>query len=209
MAKPIEVYKSLNKGRYGKADPKEMAHNVVKAYVSHDSGKFEESAHLFSLVFRDLFPEYGDNRIKTASETYVDSLRLQDIVENNKSLSVREKINHEEWKNVKNALKKFCKALDIPESYAHETTQFFRYHGVRDSRYVQHVLNAERILSHRITGDEYWATVTGALYLACIECHDKHDANGFEMGKKFAEQYFSILLRARDKKNHRGRKKIW
>jgi len=209
MAKAIGQYKLLNKSRYGKADPKEMSHNVVKAYISHDKDEFEESAHLFSLVFRHLFPEYEEGRIRAASEAYVDSLRLQDIVENNNSLSVRKKINHKEWKNVKNALKKFCKALDIPESYAHETTQFFKYHGVRDSIYVQHVLNAERILSRRITGDEYWATVTGALYLACIECHDKHDANGLEMGKKLAEQYFSILLRARDKKNHRDRKKIW
>ena len=186
-----------------------MADNIVNAYIEHDKGHFNESSHLFLLVFREIFPECTEDKLKIASESYLKALQLQDLIENDDELSKKQKLNHNGWKDVKDALTEFCRSLNIPESYANETANFFKYHGVRDGKYVEHVLKANRILSERITCDDYWTNITGGLYLASIDCHDKHDKNGLETGKELIGIYFEKLLIGKMIRDTERRRKIW
>jgi hypothetical protein len=98
---------------------------------------------------------------------------------------------------VKSIFLEQTRTLGIPDEYAEHTTDYFRYHGQRDDRYIHHCLQADRIFTTAIIGHDYWAKILGSLYLICTECHDKHDLTGLRAGIEFAAKYFEIILKAR------------
>jgi hypothetical protein len=184
-----------------------IAGHTINAYVKHDEGDFENSAKLFSDFFGGLFPEYREsspNRLESAGRAYAKALWAQDDIEDNPALSEEQKLKHNGWyTDVRSSLERVCENLDIDSGWADETMKFFRYHGIlrnsfdskKRNMYAQHVLEANRILTERITGDGYWADMTGGLYLSCIASHDMHDYNGLVEGLDLTTRLVYIWLR--------------
>ena len=172
---------------------KDMANNIVQAYLEHDLKGYMKAAFYFASVLSLLFPKLSKDKIRRASQAYTEALRCHDEIEegghNNSS-----QLNHNGWHTVRNNLVEMCNALDLPEDYATETTEFFRHHGVRDSRFVMHMLNSDKIFTSSIIGNDNLSLILGGLYLACVRCHDIHDEYGVKFGKKLMETYYSVLL---------------
>jgi len=166
--------------------------------MEHDMGHPEKAVEGFFEVYRHLFPEINPLRVHRAAELYVESLVKQDEIENTRGYSSDKILNDPRWDDVKSVLLKFAGELGLPESYATSTANFFRYHGVHDSAYVNYLLESEKIFSTALLGDSYWSKVLGSLYVLMVECHDKHDSTGLELGLQFAEKYFEIVLRAKE-----------
>lgn len=174
-----------------------LAYDVVSGYVEHDRGRLDSSTDSFFRVYLSLFPDVGMLRARRAAELYVEILVKQDEIENQPGGAKEKILEDPRWEEVKSLFLELSRALDLPESYAHETTDYYRYHGVQDSRYIDHCLKSDRILTTRVLGSSYWAKILGSLYLILTECHDKHDATGLEAGLQFASKYFEIIFRAR------------
>ena len=81
-----------------------------------------------------------------------------------------------------------------------DRSKFFRYHGVGDEQYKLHCLHADKELTSSILGNDYWSNILGSLYLACVDCHDKHDKNGIKMGKDLMAIYYGIILKNQKRK---------
>ena len=174
-----------------------LAYSVITGFVEHDRGGVNKAVDCFYEVFLQLFPEAGPLRARRAAELYVDACFKQDEIEDVPSGTKAEMSEDPRWADVRSILLEFAKILDIPKDYAEQSTNFFRYHGARDSRYVNYCLEADRIFTTRIVGNSYWSNVLGPLFLICTHAHDKHDPNGLEACLQFAEKYFEILLVAR------------
>ena len=195
----------------------EMAENTIQAYISHDKGDLEKSSKYFSKVFEKLFPAYNPQQIKLAADSYVKSLSAQDVIENDPSLSLKEKLKHPDWeRTVQRPLLELCECLDLPKDWAYHTKEFFRLHGpprihkrMYSLRHVKHVLIADRILVNRVTGSDYMSNITGPIYLALVDCHDKHDLNGLVLGKELSKKYFYLLLFVREGYHTKGSDRIW
>ncbi len=186
-----------------KATPTQVEHrqlarrlgfDIVTGYVEHDRGRLDSSIDAFSRVYQVLFPDVGISRVRNAAEVYVDVLVKQDEIENQKGRDKAQIIADPRWEDIKSLLLKFSHLLDLPESYAEQTTNLYRYHGVGDDRYVKYCLESDKIFTTRVIGVEYWSKILGALYLILIECHDKHDSTGLDVGLRFAARYFEIIL---------------
>ncbi len=173
-----------------------MAEDIVKAYLEHDRKNYEQSASHFAKVFRNLFPKLPEERIEKAARAYTDALRYHDAIETGEH-SKSEQLNHDKWSHVKDSLLEMCKALDLPEDYATETTEFFRLHGVGDLQFVAHMLSADRIFTSSIIGNDGLALILGGLYLACVHCHDLHSEYGVKLGKALMRIYYGIILETR------------
>ncbi len=173
------------------------AFDIVSGYVEHDRGRLDSSTDSFFRVYLNLFPDVGVLRTRRAAELYVEVLVKQDEIENQPGGTKERILGDARWEEVKSLFLELSRALDLPDSYAHETTDYYRYHGVQDTRYVAHCLESDRILTTRVLGSSYWAKILGSLYLILTECHDKHDATGLEAGLQFASKYFEIIFRAR------------
>jgi hypothetical protein len=182
---------------------KHLAYSVVQGYIEHDRGHLDKSAEGFFQVYYHLFPEFSPLRIRRAADLYVDVLVKQDEIENSEALSQNQIIEDPRWVQVNKVLREFSKTLELPEAYGDETTNYFRYHGVRDSRYVNHCLESERIFSTRVLGNDYWAKILGSLLLLLTDCHDKHDSIGLEAGLQFATRYYEIVLKAKAAQLHK------
>lgn len=176
---------------------KRLAFGVVTAFIEHDRGHFEESTEGFFQVFLPLFPNIGLLKVRNASELFVKALFKHDEIENHPGHGSSQIINDVRWEEVNALLLEFARAIGIPESYAEKTTNFWRYHGGGDDRYVNYLLQSDAILTNAILGSAYWSKVLGSLYLACVECHDKHDSAGLETGLSFATKYYEIILKAK------------
>lgn len=175
---------------------KRLAFSVVTAFIEHDRGHFEQSTESFFQVFLPLFPNAGLFKVHSASELFVKALFKQDEIENS-GHSSREIINDGRWEEVKALLAAFSRTIGVPESFAENTTNFWRYHGVGDDRYVNYLLQSDMIMTSAILGSSYWSKILSSLYLACVECHDKHDSVGLETGLSFATKYYEIILKAK------------
>src|SRR4029077_7122720 len=121
----------------------------------------------------------------------------QDEIENSETHIGIQIAEDPRWKEVNEVLREFSRTLELPDAYGDETTDYFRYHGVRDNRYVTHCLESDRIFSTRVVGDSYWARILGSLLLILTDCHDKHDSTGLETGRQFATTYYEIVLKAK------------
>ncbi len=176
---------------------KRLAYDIVTGYVEHDRGRLDSSTDSFFRVYLSLFPEVGVLRARRAAELYAQVLVKQDEIENQRGGTRGRIIDDPRWAEVKSLFLEFSRALDIPDTYAEEATSYYRFHGVCDSRYVNHCLESDRIFTTRVLGNGYWAKILGSLYLILTECHDKHDATGLEAGLQFATKYFEIILRAK------------
>lgn len=176
---------------------KRLAFSVVTAFIEHDRGHFEESTESFFQVFSPLFPSIGLLKVHTASELFVKALFKQDEIENHSEHGPREIVSDGRWEEVKALLAAFSKTIGIPESFAENTANFWRYHGVGDDRYVNYLLQSDAIMTSAILGSSYWSKILSSLYLACVECHDKHDSAGLETGLNFATKYYEIILKAK------------
>jgi hypothetical protein len=176
---------------------KRLAFSVVTAFIEHDRGHIEQSTESFFQVFLPLFPNVGLLKAHHASELFVKALFKQDEIENQSGRGSYEIINDWRWEEVKSLLVDFSKAIGIPESFAENTTNFWRYHGVGDNRYVDYLLQSDTIMTSAILGNSYWSKILSSLYLACVDCHDKHDSAGLETGLSFATKYYEILLKAK------------
>jgi hypothetical protein len=177
---------------------KHLARSIVTGYVEHDRGRLDKSAEAFFQVFSNLFPELSPIRSGRAAELYVQVCVKQDEIENHPGHDSTQIMNDPRWETeVRALLSEFSKTLDVPESYADSTMNYYRFHGVRDSRYVNYLLESDRVFNVRVIGDDYWAKILGSLLLILTECHDKHDMKGLEAGMEFATKYYEIILRAK------------
>jgi hypothetical protein len=176
---------------------KRLAFSVVTAFIEHDRGHFEESTEGFFQVFLPLFPNVGLLKVHSASELFVKALFKQDDIENHSGHGSNEIINDGQWEEVKALLITFSRTIGIPDSFAESTTNFWRYHGVGDDRYVNYLLQSDEIMTSAILGNSYWSKILSSLYLACVDCHDKHDSAGLETGLSFATKYYEIILKAK------------
>lgn len=177
---------------------KRLAQSQVTGYVEHDRGRLDKSAEAFFQVFSNLFPEISPLRSWRAAELYVQVCVKQDEIENHPGHNSTQIVNDPRWEQeVRTLLAEFSRTLDVPESYADNTMNYYRFHGVRDSRYVNYLLESDRIFNNRVIGDDYWSKILGSLLLILTECHDKHDRIGLEAGIEFATKYYEIILRAK------------
>lgn len=183
---------------------KHMAFGIVTGYVEHDRGfnerkanGFQNAVEGFFQVYLYCFPEISPIRAHRAAELYVQSLFKQDEIENHPGHSREDIVVDPRWNDLRNILMEFCSALDLPSAYAEQTTNFFKYHGVRDPRYVIHCIESERIFWTKVIGNDYWAKILGSLLIILTDCHDKHDPTGLQAGLQFATKYFEIVLKAK------------
>ncbi|HEX4921130.1 MAG TPA: hypothetical protein VFV92_10360 [Candidatus Bathyarchaeia archaeon] len=175
---------------------KYLAYNVIGGYVEHDRGRLDKSTEAFFQVYLNLFPEVSPMLAWRAAEIYIQVLVRQDEIENHPGHTSSQIVEDPRWEEVKALLLDFSRTLGIPESYADSTMNYYRFHGVRDSRYVNYCLESDRIFNSHIIGSEYWAKILGSILLILTDCHDKHDPMGLEVGLEFARKYYEIILRA-------------
>jgi hypothetical protein len=176
---------------------KHLAFNVVTGYVEHDRGRLDKATEAFFQVYVNLFPEISPIRSWKAAELYVQVLVKQDEIENFPDHDATRIVSDPRWEEVKSILVDFARTLEIPESYADNTTNYYKFHGVRDNRYVNYCLESDRIFNSRVIGNDYWAKILGSLLIILTDCHDKHDPTGLETGIEFARKYYDIILRAK------------
>jgi hypothetical protein len=172
---------------------RQMAENIVNAYLEHDRKAYEKSAKYFADVFKSLFPKIAEDDVLKGAQRYVDALRFHDKIEEG-GYSRSEHSNHNGWTLVRNSLLEMCKSLNLPQDYANETAEFFKLHGIRDNNFVVHMLNADRIFTNAITKNGKFSGVLGGLYLACVGGHDMHSDYGVELQKSLISIYYTILL---------------
>ncbi len=183
---------------------KSLAHSVVIGFMEHDRGFADhDRAHLnkavdaFFQVFRNLFTKVTPLRVRRAAELYVEALVRHDEIENFVGHSIEQVLADPEWADVRKIMLEFSRTLGLPDSYADEATSYWKYHGVKDDRFVVHCLESENIFLTEAIGNSYWSRILGALYLLLVECHDKHDSTALETGLEFATRYYEIILRAK------------
>src|SRR5437879_10911780 len=104
---------------------RQMAENIVNAYLEHDRKDYEKSTKYFASVFRVLFPKITDQALLKGAQGYVDALRLHDEIDEG-GYSRSEQSSHNGWTRVQDSLLEMCKSLNLPEDYANETAQFFK-----------------------------------------------------------------------------------
>jgi hypothetical protein len=178
------------------------ANNMVDGMIAQDLNEFDAAALHFSVAFQPMFPEYDSERILKAAVAYVSALFAQSKLKDDKSLSREETLHDERWGFVRSEMLRVCEFLDIPKSFGNETTDFLRYHAIRDDVYMKHLLEAHRVLMKRVAGREnYYREVTG-LYLAAVALHDRHDKDGIILGRQIMKSYYDIIFEAM-KNNHR------
>ena len=176
---------------------KRLAYNIVTGFVEHDRGHLDKSAEAFFQVYLHLFPDLNPVRSWRAAELYVKILVKQDEIENYPSHDRTQIMDDPHWEEVRTMFLDFSRILGIPDSYADSTMNYYRFHGVRDSRYVNYCIDSDRVFNSRVIGNDYWSKILGSLLLILTECHDKHDPMGLEMGLQFGTKYLEIILRAR------------
>ena len=176
---------------------KRLAYSVVTGFIEHDRQHFEKCVQSFSQVFLHLFPEAGAVKIDRAASLYVEALFKHDEIENTPGSGPKEILEDNRWEEVRGILLGFSRTLGVEDAYADHTTDFWRFHGAGDIRYVNSLLESDRDLTSAILGGPYWSKILGSLYLACVDCHDKHDPTGLEAGLNFAARYFEIILSER------------
>ena len=174
-----------------------LAYDIVSGYVEHDRGRLDSSVEAFYRVYSGLFSEVSPLRARRAAESYVEVLVKQDEIENHSGHSREQILEDPRWDEVKRLFLEFSRMLDLPGSYAEQTTNYYRYHGVGDKRYISYCLESDKIFTTKILGDDYWSKILGSLLLILTECHDKHDSIGLEVGLQFATKYFEIILKAK------------
>jgi len=176
---------------------KHLAYSVVAGYLEHDRGHLDKSVEGFFQVYLHLFAKVSPLRARRAAELYVEALVKQDEIENSAGHSVEQIVSDPLWADVKRILLEFSRTLGLSDAYADETTDFFRYHGVRDKTWVIHCIESENIFMTEAIGNSYWSKMLGSLLILLTDCHDKHDTTGLETGIEFATKYFEIILRAK------------
>lgn len=181
-----------------------LAHSVVIGFMEHDRGfaerdrtHLDKSVDAFYQVFRHLFTRITPLRVRRAAELYVEALVRHDEIENFVGHSTEQILSDPEWADVRKIMLEFSRTLGLPDSYADEATSYWKYHGVKDDRFVVHCLESENIFLTEAIGNSYWSRILGALYLLLVECHDKHDSAALETGLEFATRYYEIILRAK------------
>jgi len=180
------------------------AQNNVEGMLAQDLEDFDGACFHFAISLHPLFPEFENEKILKACEAFTSALFAQSKLKDDKSLSKEEILHDERWEYVRNELIKMCNLLDIPKSYASETTEWFRYHGVMDDAYVKHLLEAHRALVKRVTGDDKWYREVAGLYMCAVALHDKHQEEAILRGREIMVSYFDIILRAREENKANG-----
>ncbi len=178
------------------------AQNTVDGMLAQDLDDFDGACLHFSLSLRPLFPEFDNETILKACEAFTSALFAQSKLKDDGSLSKEELLHDERWEYVRNEMVKMCELLNIPKSYADETTEWFKYHGIGDDAYVKHLLEAHRVLVRRVAGNDRWYRELAGLYLCAVALHDKHQKEAVLRGREIMVNYFSIMLRARAENNH-------
>lgn len=191
-ATPITTPRSLEECRYL---AKHLAFSIVSGFVEHDKGHLDKAVEAFYQVYLYLFPSVGVVRARRAAELFVDACVKQDEIEDHPGHSKTQIVEDSRWNEVKSIFLEQTRILGIPDDYAEKTTNYYRYHGVRDSRYLGYCIDADRIFTTAIIGNDYWAKILGSLYVICTDCHDKHDPTGLATGIHFATKYFEIILK--------------
>ncbi len=176
---------------------KHLAYSVVAGYLEHDRGHLDKSIEGFFQVYLHLFAKVSPLRARRAAELYVEALVKQDEIENSEGHSAERIVSDPLWGDVRKILLEFSGTLGLPDTYADETTDFFRHHGVRDKTWVIHCIESENIFMTEAIGNSYWSKMLGSLLILLTDCHDKHDTTGLETGIEFATKYFEIILRAK------------
>ncbi len=171
------------------------ATNTVEGMIAQDRGDFETACFHFSLALRPVFPEYDGERIFKAAEAYTNALFAQSELKDDKSLSREETLHDDRWEPVRSDMLRMCDMLDMPKSYATETVEWFRYHGIRDDAYVKHLLETHRVFLRRVLGNDRFYRELSGLYLTAVALHDKHEKQVVTLGKELMRMYFGIIFR--------------
>jgi hypothetical protein len=171
------------------------ANNTVEGMIAQDREDFETACFHFSLALRPVFPEYDGERIFKAAEAYTSALFAQSKLKDDKSLSKEETLHDERWEQVRSEMVRMCDILDMPKSYATETVEWFRYHGIRDDAYVKHLLETHRVFLKRVLGNDRYYRELAGLYLTAVALHDKHEKQVVTLGKELMQIYFGIIFR--------------
>ena len=179
------------------------ANSMVDGMIAQDMSDFDASSLHFSVAFQPMFPEYDSQTILKASQAYVSALFAQSKLKDDKSLSKEETLHDERWGFVRKELWRMCELLNLPHSFGNETTDFLRYHSIRDDVYIKHLLEAHRVLMKRISGSENFYREIAALYLAAVAFHDRHDRAGVLLGRQIMRTYYDIIFEAVNKSQRR------
>src|SRR5205814_2073051 len=171
------------------------ATNTVEGMIAQDRQDFETACFHFSLALRPVFPEYDGERIFKAAEAYTNALFAQSKLKDDKSLSREETLHDDRWEPVRSDMLRMCDMLDMPKSYATETVEWFRYHGIRDDAYVKHLLETHRVFLKRVLGNDRFYRELSGLYLTAVALHDKHEKQMVTLGKELMRMYFGIIFR--------------
>ena len=171
------------------------ANNTVEGMIAQDREDFETACFHFSLALRPVFPEYDGERIFKAAEAYTNALFAQSKLKDDKTLSKEETLHDDRWEPVRADMLRMCDILDMPKSYATETVEWFRYHGVRDDAYVKHLLETHRVFLKRVLGSDRFYRELAGLYLTAVALHDKHEKQVVVLGKELMRMYFGIIFR--------------
>jgi len=180
------------------------AQNTVDGMIAQDLDDFDGACLHFSIAMRPLFPEYDGEHILKACEAFTSALFAQSKLKDDRTRSTEEILHDERWEFVRASLLKMCEILDIPKAYAIETSDWFRYHGIKDDAYVKHLLEAHRVFLKRITGNDNWYRELAGLYLCAVALHDKHDPQAITRGREVMRTYFSIIFQARESSNQQN-----
>ncbi len=174
------------------------AQNIVEGMLAQDLDDFDGACFHFALYLRPLFPEFENEKILKACEALTSALFAESKLKDDKAPSKEELLHDDRWEYVRNELVRMCDLLDIPKSYASETTEWFKYHGVRDDVYMKHLLEAHRAFVKRVTGDDKWYREVTGLYMCAVALHDKHEPEAVLRAREIMVNYFDIILRARE-----------
>ena len=179
------------------------ANSMVDGMIAQDLNDFDASSLHFSVALQPMFPEYDSQTILKAAQAYVSALFAQSKLKDDKSLSKEETLHDERWGFVRKELWRMCELLNMPQSFGNETTDFLRYHSIRDDVYIKHLLEAHRVLMKRISGSESFYREIAALYLAAVAFHDRHDRAGVFLGRQIMRTYYEIIFEAVNKNQRR------
>ena len=173
------------------------AQNTVDGMIAQDHDDYDSACLHFSIALRPLFPEFDNEQILKACQAFTSALFAQSKLKDQTGHSKEEMLHDERWEYVRNELLKMCELLDIPKSYGTETTDWFRYHGIRDDTYLKHLVEAHRVLTKRVVGNDTWHRELAGLYMCAVALHDKHDREATLRGREIMRTYFNILFRAK------------
>lgn len=184
-----------------------MAVQIVRAFEEHDRKRYQQCARSFGTVYTFLFP-VTPRAAQIAGASYALALKLHDVIEDGvHAVSPREPIiddqigvdtrrpqrvgailDHPYWNAVLFCFDLVAGTLELPDAYAEEQTEFFRYHtaaqelsgqseplnGHLGSVAMRHAKRAQKVKFSVFFDDDDTLETVANVYLAAVRSHDAH-----------------------------------